>query len=248
MSEESKKNWQKAKLVKALMAGADLRTLKFDVQNHLSYEPGQYYEIKLIVPNGFEPDRPFSVANSYGENEPIEFGIQLLPQGEVSQPLFALEEGREVEVRGPYGDDFIWNTDVEGPLYLIGGGSGLVPLMSMLRHHLKNLEKDSGREIVCLFSAKDESRMYYKEELREISAQDKNIKIVWTSTGAEPSPEATYNRRIDEAMIQEVFAGFKEKNPRVYVCGSTPFAVSAIKNLMAVGFNPNEIKTERFGG
>jgi len=175
----------------------------------------------------------------------VEFGVQLLTGGEVSPYLFELKAGDHVEIKGPLGRHFVWNVNMPGPLVLIGGGSGMVPLMSMLRHYACH---GDAREIVFLISAQTIDHVLYHGELDKISKEFPNVKIAIILTEEQPALWKGYNRRIDEAMLRETIGHLAAKMPRIYVSGSTPF-VEAVTNLLPmVGFKLDDIRTERFGG
>lgn len=240
--------WQTATLLNSSMVADNVMSLVFEVSNWLGNKAGQHADIRLTAPNGYEAERSYSFANPPEEKNHIELGVQLLENGEVSPYLFKLKKGQQIELRGPIGGHFVWDISMPGPLYLIGGGSGMVPLMSMLRHHMENLERDSKREIIFLISARDEGRVLYKDELKKIREKDPNVKIIWTLTEKQPESFFGYTRRVDEQMIREVFGHGVSRMPMIYVCGPTPFVEVSAKYLVAVGYNPHEIRTERFGG
>lgn len=242
------REWEIATLEKAQMIAVDVRALTFLLSNPVSYKAGQHYDIRLTAEGGYRAERSYSLASPPEEREKIQFGIQLLPDGEVSPYLFQLQKGDKIEVRGPIGGHFIWDIEMPGPLALIGGGSGMVPLMAMLRHHINRLAKDKGREIVFLISARTQDHVLYREELDAIVQKDSNIRVVLTITDEPPSLWTGYRRRIDQEMLAEVFGSMAGTMPMIYVCGPTPFVEAAANMLVAMGFNSHEIKTERFGG
>lgn len=240
--------WQKATLQRREMVAENVMSLTFSPEHPIPFEAGQHYDIRLTAPNGYQAERAYSAGNPPEEKDIIELGVQILPLGEVSPYLFKLQLGGEIELRGPIGGHFVWNVSMPGPLYLVGGGSGMVPLMSMLRHHLKHVSQDMKREIIFLISARDEGRVLYKEELEAISKEHSHIKIIYTLTEKQPEWFDGYSRRVDEEMMREVFKAGVSKMPMIYVCGPTSFVEVVAGHLVRIGFNPHEIRTERFGG
>ena len=252
----SNKDWQKATLLKRTMAADNVMSLIFSIPEWLPFQPGQHYDIRLTSADGYMAERSYSIGSAPEQIGTMEFGVQLLPDGEVSPYLNALPEGRQVEMRGPIGGHFIWNVDMPGPLVLIAGGSGMVPLMSMLRHHINNLEKniatggagDLGREIIFLISARTFDHILWQKELEEIAKKDPNIKIVITLTDSQPEGWTGYKRRIDKEILTAVLGNVQEKMPMTYICGPTPFVEAISRTMLTLGFTPHSIKTERFGG
>lgn len=242
------KNWQVGTLIKKSMAAENVMALTFSLPDWKRHEPGQHYDIRLTAPDGYQAERSYSAASTPEDTGVIEYGVELLPGGEVSSYLNGLAIGKQVEMRGPLGGHFIWNTSVAGPLILIAGGSGMVPLMSMLRHHMNHIEKDSGRDIVFLISSRTEGRLLYKEELAEIQKKDPNVKVVITYTDKAPDGWSGYSRRVDKDLLTETLGHLKSEMPMTYICGPTGFVEAIANQMLGLGFNSHEIKTERFGG
>ncbi len=240
--------WQIGTLVKKGMAADNVMALTFTLPDWKQHEPGQHYDIRLTAPDGYQAERSYSAASAPEEKGIVEYGVELLPGGEVSSYLNALSIGKQVEMRGPLGGHFIWNTSVPGPLILIGGGSGMVPLMAMLRHHMNHLGEDSSREIIFLISSRTEGRVLYKEELADIQKKDPNVKIHITYTDQAPAGWTGYSRRVDRDMLVETLGHTKELMPMTYICGPTKFVEVVANHMIALSFNPHSIKTERFGG
>lgn len=240
-------NWQSAKLLESKMVAREVKALKFSASSWVKHESGQHYDIRLTSEGGYQAERSYSVASPPEERGIVEFGIQLLKNGEVSPYLFELKPGEEIEIRGPIGGHFVWNVQMPGPLVLIGGGSGMVPLMCMLRHHENNLAF-SKREVIFLVSARTIDHVLYREELERATEKDLRLKVVFTITDSPPSDWGGYKRRIDREMLREVLGHLIGKTPMIYVCGPTPFVEAAAKNLVILGFNSHEVRTERFGG
>lgn len=239
--------WHTATLIRSQMVSDSLMSLRFSVPSWSQHIPGQHVDVRLTAPNGYQAQRSYSLANAPEELGVVELGVQLLQDGEVSPYLFGLQPGHAIELRGPLGGHFIWNTTMPGPLIAIAGGSGIVPFMSMVRHRHNHLPHDSGRAVTLLVSARDITRYAYREELEELAAADSQFSLVATLTDAQPDGWTGYSRRIDRAMLMDICAPYKTEMPMIYICGPTAFVESVATHLTDIGFNPHEIRTERFG-
>jgi ferredoxin-NADP reductase len=242
------RNWQIATLERAEQAAANVKTLVFRVPVWVPHQAGQHYDIRLTAPNGYQAERSYSLANPPEEEGVLSFGVELLENGEVSPYLWNLPLGGQVEVRGPIGGHFIWNVGMPGPLVLIAGGSGMVPLVAMLRHHEKHISDDAGRDIVFIISVRKVEYLLYKEELEKLSQRDPHLRVVVTVTDGAPDDWLGYRGRISEEMFTKELNFVKDQMPLTYVCGPTGFVEAATKLLIGIGYNPHQIKTERFGG
>lgn len=237
------RTWQAVTLIKSEMVASNVKSLTFKVPNWIRHQAGQHYDIRLTAENGYQAERSYSAASAPEQEGEVEFGIQLLDNGEVSPYLYQLQPGDQIEIRGPIGGHFIWDVSMTDSLNLIGGGSGMVPLMSMLRHHFNHTDS---RLIKFLVSAQDLDRVLYKAELAEDQAKDANFKMITTLTNNAPDNWTGYTRRVDEQMLTEVFGDVK--NGRFYICGQTPFVEAVANGLVGLGIPSEKIKTERFGG
>lgn len=241
------RSWQVAILKEANQVATNVKKLVFTVDKWVSPQAGQHYDLRLTAPNGYQAERSYSLANA-GEEGVLEFGVELLSNGEVSPYLWSLPIGGQIEVRGPIGGHFVFNTNMPGPLVLIAGGSGMVPLMSMLRHHAVNFNSDKNRDIVFIISARTLPHVLYKEELKSLSQKDPKLKVIIALTDVAPPNWPGYKKRIDQEMFEKELGFLKETMPLIYVCGPTGFVEVATRLLLSIGFNPHAIKTERFGG
>ncbi|MBX4210460.1 oxidoreductase [Candidatus Parcubacteria bacterium] len=241
------RDWQIGTLRESHMVASDVKSMTFSIPIWIPFQSGQHYDLRVTASDGYTAERSYSIASAPEQKGELEFGVQLLPDGEVSPYLFRLKEGRQIELRGPIGGHFIWNTEMPGPLILIGGGSGMVPLMSMIRHRNNHLDKDKGREVVAIFSARSIDHVLYKDELDKLSSRGVYRQVV-TLTDSQPSNWTGYARRIDKEMIEKELGEFKDKMPMIFICGPTPFVEAISNELVSVGFNPHMVKTERFGG
>jgi NAD(P)H-flavin reductase len=245
MSNQSN-TWQIATLIKTEMISIDVKSLTFKLENPMPHLAGQHFSVKLTAEDGYIAERDYSLANPPEQKDQIEFGIQLLRSGEVSPYLFDLKPSEQIEVKGPIGHHFVWEANADNnPLLLIAGGSGMVPLRSMVLHHINNYKP---RDVVFLTSCRTIEHVLYQFELEKLAEKYSDLKLIYTLTDKAPPNYKGYTRRVDDKMIEEVFAKFKDKNPKIFVCGPTPFVETVTKSLVTVGFNPEVIKTERFGG
>src|SRR3989344_74218 len=215
-NEMSAAQWQIATLVKMSFAAENVKTMVFSIPNRPPFQSGQHYDIRLTAPSGYVAERSYSIA-SPPEEENLEFGIELLENGEVSPYLWNMTVGRQIEMRGPIGGHFVWNTSFKEPLILIGGGSGMVPLVSMLRHHMHHLESETFREVRILLSAKTLERILYKDELAASTKRDPHLKIFTTLTGKKSDGWNGYSRRVDQTMLAEVFGDLKKKDSLTFI-------------------------------
>jgi len=237
--------WRVATLSKKEKVAHNVMGLWFDVPGWIGHKRGQHVDVRLTAPNGYQAERSYSLANPVNGNV-IELGVELLENGEVSPFLWQLNLGEQVEIRGPIGGHFIWDRTYSGPLVLIAGGSGMVPLMSMLRLHERDEKND--RDVIFLISARDLDRVLYINELEQVRNNDSRVKIYITLTNNSPSDWSGYKRRIDKEMFGEVLMPIKDLMPMVYICGPTKFVEAASRLLIDLNFNSHEIRTERFGG
>ena len=240
--------WHTGTLLKKEMVAANVMSLTFSLADWVMHRPGQHYDIRLTAPSGYMAERSYSAASTPEDTGVVEYGVQILENGEVSPYLFQLKEGQQVEMRGPIGGHFVWDTTMPGPLVLIGGGSGMVPLMAMLRHHINHLEKDTGRKIIFIVSARSLDLVLYKDELKKIQEKDSNVNVVITLTDNPPSDWTGYKRRVDKEMLIDVLGNIKDEMPMTYICGPTPFVEVVAGHMIGLGFTAHSIKTERFGG
>jgi ferredoxin-NADP reductase len=237
--------WHTATLVESKMVASDVKSLTFDVAGWVQHKPGQHYDIRLTAPDGYQAERQYSIASPPEQTGQVEFGIQLLEDGEVSPYLFQIQAGQQLEIHGPIGGHFLWDVTMPGPLILIGGGSGMVPLMCMLRHHARHGDL---RDIVFLISARSLEKVLYCDELQALQASDPRLRLAMSLTQTQPAGWQGYTRLIDKSMIEETMGPFRSQMPMVYVCGPTPFVEAAADMLVMSGFHDQVIRTERFGG
>lgn len=211
-------------------------TLTLDVPGWGGHRAGQHVDVRLTAEDGYRAQRSYSIASAPSAPRPV-LTVEELMDGEVSPWMVGVaREGDQFELRGPFGGWFVWDADETVPLMLIAGGSGIVPLMSILRHR-----RDAGSDVPArlLLSVREPDDVYYARELETLGAE-----VVVTYTRRAPRGWAGHARRVDRALLQEtVLSG-----GRTYVCGPTPFVEVVAELLVSLGVPPETVRTERFGG
>ena len=219
-------------------------TLRFSTQGWPGHRAGQHVDLRLTAEDGYQAQRSYSIASPPEDDGAVALTVERLDDGEVSPYLVdEMAPGDACELRGPIGGWFVWAVEDGGPLLLVGGGSGLVPLMAMLRHREATASDVPARLLV---SARSSDDLLYAQELRTMDAGDDALAVFTTLTRETPPGWTGYDRRVDRAMLEEV-AWPATDRPRVYVCGPTPFVESVAESLVALGHDPGLVKTERFG-
>ncbi|HSC92077.1 MAG TPA: FAD-binding oxidoreductase [Gaiellaceae bacterium] len=219
-----------------------MRTLVLDVPDWPGHLAGQHVDVRLTAEDGYTAERSYSLA-SPPEDGRVVLGVERIEDGEVSPYLVdeALP-GDRLEVRGPVGRYFVWESELGGPVLLVGGGSGIVPLAAILRHRLRS---GSDAPVRLLASWRTPADVVYRGELDSVAAEE-GIDVVHTFTRAAPPGWSGYARRIDEGMLREV-AWPAASRPQVYVCGPTGLVEAAAAALVSLGHDPAQVRTERFG-
>ena len=243
----SRLEWRVATVVDVRDETSRARSLVLDVPGWEGHRSGQHVDVRLVAEDGYQAQRSYSIASA-PEDTNLELTIERLQDGEVSSYLCdVLRRGDGLEVRGPIGGYFVWDASAGGPLLLAGGGSGIVPLMSMIRHRAR--AEASVREsvsVVLLYSARTIGDLIYKEELEKLSDGDVGLDVCITLTREAPPEWRGLRGRVDRAMLEKVTAGLRDK-PNVFVCGPTPFTETVATLLVELGHEPLRIRTERFG-
>jgi ferredoxin-NADP reductase len=234
--------WEIATVSRIKQETPRVKSFWFDLPMWMPHLPGQHYDIRLTAPDGYRAQRSYSIASSPLDEGKVELTIDLLDDGEVS-PYFheVVEEGDQVELRGPFTSYFVWRG--EAPVLLVGGGSGVVPLMSMVRHRAAAGGTAAAK---LVYSSRTLDDVIYRSELDELAARRDGFEVVHTLTREQPEGWTGYARRIDPELLAEV-AWPASEQPRVYVCGSTRFVDAAADGLLALGYDSQSIRTERFG-
>jgi len=227
------------------------RTVLLDVPDWPGHRAGQHVDVRLTAEDGYQTERSYSIA-SPPQNKQLALTVERLEEGEVSPYLTdELRPGDQLEIRGPIGGYFVWDITVGGPLLLVGGGSGIVPLMAMIRHRDLALSKHDAvarHQIPArlLYSSRRWDDIIYRDALAQLTARDNTLEVIHTLTREQPDGWKGFSRRIDRMMLAEVAWPATEK-PRIFVCGPTPLVESAAATLVELGHQPALVKTERFG-
>jgi ferredoxin-NADP reductase len=242
----SKVTWQLGTVTSVVPETPHVKTFTLKLPNWTPHLAGQHYDLRLTADGGYQAERSYSIASPPEQTGEIALTVKLVNEGEVSGYLFeGVAVGDELEVRGPIGGYFVWRGEpASPPLLLVGGGSGVVPLMAMLRHrrHL-GLRTPA----VLLFSVRTPEEVIYQAELEAIAQADASFTLLLDYTRQAPPGWAGYQRRIDAALLAEVVARFGDAQPQAFVCGPTGLVESVANGLQAAGLSPEMILTERFG-
>jgi ferredoxin-NADP reductase len=233
-------SWQLATVRELVPETPQARTIVLDVDGWTQHRAGQHVDVRLTAADGYQAQRSYSIASA-PEADAVELTVERIDDGEVSPYLVdELRAGDVFDVRGPIGGHFTWSADEGGPLLLVGGGSGLAPLMSMLRHRAA---RAAAVQVHVLVSARSAAELLYARELAALEPRD-GLHIARTYTRQAPPGWTGWRGRIDASMIAAVTPG---AGARAYVCGPTAFVERANDLLVAAGHDPGEIHSERFG-
>lgn len=220
-----------------------MKSIVLDLPGWAGHRAGQHVDVRLTADDGYQAQRSYSIASA-PEDGRVVLTVQRLEDGEVSPYLVdELRIGDKLELRGPVGGYFVWEAALEGPLLLVAGGTGIVPLRSILRHRNAS---GSTVPVSLLYSARSIAGLVYHDEIMKMAVKD-GIDVSITLTGQQPDGWHGYGRRIDQAMLAEAGIAPAEQ-PRAYICGPTGFVETAASALVALGHDPGRIRTERFGG
>jgi ferredoxin-NADP reductase len=233
--------WQLAEVVEVLTETPRVKTITFDVADWAGHRAGQHVDVRLTAEDGYQAERSYSIASAPNGTR-LDLTVVRIADGEVS-PYLAdeLRSGDRIELRGPVGGYFVWEPPQGGPLLLVAGGSGIAPLMAMIR---SRVAAGSDVDTRLLFSSRGWDDIIYREELDRLTGN--GLTVAHTLTSSQPPGWTGYARLVDAEMLAEVGPSPAER-PRVYVCGPTPFAEAVTEALVRLGHAPQAIKTERFG-
>jgi len=232
--------WLAAEVAGAKWETPRVRTLELEVPGWPDHRAGQHLDVRLTAEDGYQAQRSYSIASAPGE--PVALTVERLDDGEVSPYLVdEAREGDGFEVRGPIGGYFVWEPGDPAPVLLVGGGSGVIPLMAMARSRAL---AGGSAPMRLLYSSRSLEDVIYREELETLPGG--GFEVVHTLTRERPPGWTGYSRRIDRELLAEV-AWPGEDEPKVFVCGATRFVDAAADGLVALGYDPRWIRTERFG-
>jgi ferredoxin-NADP reductase len=236
-------NWTLGEVVELIDETPRVRSIVLDVPEWPGHLPGQHVDIRLTAEDGYQAQRSYSIASA-PEDVRVMLTVEGLPDGEVSPYLVdELRPGDKLELRGPIGGYFAWEARLGGPLFLVAGGSGIVPLMSMLRHRAVTESSVPSR---LLNSSRTRQDIIFREELEHLAARADGLDVFHTLTRRQPDGWDGYARRVDAQLLAET-AWPPASMPLTYVCGPTSFVETVANALVLLGHEARRVKTERFG-
>lgn len=237
-------NWQIASITNIKPETASVKTFTLQLPLWMRHRAGQHYDIRLTAEDGYQAQRSYSIASEPEREGEVDITVERIHDGEVSSYLHdVVIVGDRIEVRGPIGGYFVWEASMSEPLLLIAGGSGIVPLMSMIRHRAAS---SANNPTALLYSSRSFEDVIYYSELDRLSNANDGPRIFHTLTRSQPADWKGYARRIDERMLKEV-TGPLGDSVQVFICGPTLMVESAANVLVKIGIDPYRIRTERFG-
>ena len=235
--------WLAAQVTSVVPETRNVHSIGLHVPGWTGHLPGQHVDVRLTAEDGYQAQRSYSIA-SPAAGEEISITVELVEGGEVSSYLVGdLRVGDRFELRGPIGGYFVWEPARGGPLQLIAGGSGVVPLMAMTRALAQADHEIPARLLV---SARSWDDAIYREELAELAEALPGLEVLHTLTRARPPEWSGYARRVDRAMLEEATWPATQQ-PMIYVCGPTGFVEAVATTMIELGHDSGLIKTERFG-
>jgi ferredoxin-NADP reductase len=237
--------WQTATVMEILVRTPRIKSFILKLSKPFVFLAGQHVDLRLTAPDGYRAMRSYSIGSAPSDSALIELSIENLKDGEVSSFFHeTVVVGDEIELRGPLGGYFNWTEKEGGPILLVGGGSGVVPLMSMIRHRHAI---GSNVPFVLLLSARHWDDVLYRDELLELHKAMTGFTLVFTLTREAPKREGDYARRVDAAMMAEILAQMPQPPKLAFICGMNAFVNSAADGAVAAGIAAAVIRTERYG-
>ena len=242
--------WQTATVARVVVETYRAKTFTLRLAEPRPFRAGQHYDVRLTAPDGYQAQRSYSVASPPSDGDCIDLTVELIPDGEVS-PYFheVVQPGDELEVRGPIGGPFTWGPELSGPLLLLAGGSGIVPIRSILAHRET---ETPALPALLLYSARSLEDIIYRKWLDNTAERCPTASVQYALTRRQPQGWTGYGRRLDAAMLRDCIAGLarlgdENATPLCYACGPTGFVEAAADALLEVGIPEAAIRTERFG-
>ena len=235
--------WRLAEVIGVVAETPRTKSLLLEVPGWEGHKTGQHVDVRLTAGDGYQTQRSYSIASA-PEDEKLMLAVDRLDDGEVSPYLTdVLMAGDKLEFRGPIGGYFTWEAADGGPLFLVGGGSGIAPLMAMIRHRAA-----AGSDVLTmlLYSSRSYEEIIFREELETLASRDGSLEVIHTLTRSRPEGWSGYHRRIDAEMLREV-GWSPDESPLAFVCGPTSFVEGVADALVSLGHDPAHVKTERFG-
>ena len=236
-------DWQVAEVCEVVSETPRVKSLLLHVPSWGGHRPGQHMDIRLTAEDGYQAQRSYSIASA-PEDHLLSITVELVGNGEVSSYLVQdIQVGDRFELRGPIGGYFVWTAAMGGPLCLIAGGSGIAPLMAMLRHRQR---LNAHASTLLIYSSRTSEDVIFRNELEAMALRDSDLRIIHALTRQQPRNWVGHRGRIDKTLLAE--AGFSPtQSPQIFVCGSAPFVEDVSRFLVELGHQPKTIKTERFG-
>lgn len=235
--------WRIAEVVEARDETPRVRTLKLHVPDWPGHKPGQHVDVRLTGEKGLQAQRSYSIATP-PEEKTISLAVERLDDGEVSPYLAGVvRTGDRFELCGPIGNYFVWTVACGGPLVLIAGGSGIVPLVSMLRHRAA---RKATMPAKLIYSARRYEELIFREEIDRLAADDPNLEVAYTLTREQPAGWQGGNKRLDRTSLAALVLTPKT-NPQIFICGPNGLVEGAARLLLELGHDRGHIRTERFG-
>jgi ferredoxin-NADP reductase len=235
--------WQIATVAAITDETPTVRSFTLTVPDWSGHRAGQHIDLRLTAEDGYSVQRSYSIASAAAAGT-IDITVERIEDGEVSPFLHdVVVVGDRLELRGPIGGYFVWEPSLDGPLFLVAGGSGVVPLMAMVR------ERDRARVETLtrlLFSSRHYEEIIYREELDRLAASGRGFEVIHTLTRSRPDGWMGYDRRVDDRIIGEVLEPLGSR-ARVYICGPTALVETAANAMLRLGVPPDRVRTERFG-
>jgi ferredoxin-NADP reductase len=237
--------WQTVTIIRIEKRTPRVTSFFFQPSRPFAYRAGQHVDVRLTAPDGYQARRSYSIASAPEAGETIELAIEKLDGGEVS-PFFheIAAVGDQVELRGPLGGHFVWSDGDGGPLLLVGGGSGVVPLMSMVRHRAA---RKSAVPVKLVFSARVWDELIFRDELIGLADRQDGFDLLLTLTREPARRPMDQARRVDAAMMVQSMARLPGPPMLAFVCGSNAFVSAAAQALIDAGVPAGLIRTERYG-
>ncbi len=236
--------WRISTVVKVRQETRSVKTFTLALPDWRPHRAGQHYDVRLTAPDGYQAQRSYSIASTPEQIGEIELTIERLEDGEVSTYLHdLLIVGDQVELRGPIGGYFVWEASMGGPLLLVAGGSGIVPLMAMIRHRCASGSKVPVR---LLYSSRTYEDIIYRDEIDYLRANGSGLEVFHVLTREQPQGWDGYRRRIDMQMLEEVARPLGNE-VKAYICGPTTLVEGVANGLVTLDIPASQIRTERFG-
>ncbi len=238
--------WQSCTIEDIVQQTPSIKSFFLRLSKPFAHIAGQHVDVRLTAPDGYRAMRSYSIASAATSSGIIELAIERLPDGEVSSYFHDVAAvGDEIELRGPLGGHFLWPEPAVDAVLLIGAGSGLVPLMAMIRHR-RTLSP--AVPTALLLSARTAADVLFSDELHALEIDDAGFVLALAITREKPTRSSDFGRRIDGVMVQDVVARLHRRPSQLFVCGSNGFVNIATKGALLAGLLPSIIKTERYGG